>query len=149
MCQSITPPRTPEMKLKDTFTVAPVMTVTGQFLSDILTTAIEGGSNYWIERADSIERVEDKQSPNYLSPTFIRKLKVSEGEPKEGMGDTFDVTLQVMADGVRRLLDGSVKARQDIIADVLASVVEGDALMDADAADVVLQAGLFGEVVFG
>lgn len=134
----------PDNAITRSYRVAPVQSVTGQVLADILTTAIEGGSNYWIQNADSITRTENGD------PVYITNLRVLDGPPREGDPATFDVSLGVIADGIRRVLDGSVKTGpQAKLAALAIAAAPDDADYDAGDADVFLQAGLFGEVVFG
>jgi hypothetical protein len=101
--------------------------VSDEFLGDLLTTAVEGGINYWAG-VESLDRDDD------LRVTWIRLRDLVDDRPC-GV-----VTRSHMFDGLQRFCDayrGDVPAKLD----------DGD--FDAEDCDVMLQLGVFGEVVYG
>lgn len=97
----------------------------------ILVTAIEGGSNYWAEISD-VQMNEQFGLPE--SATFTDHEDPS-------MGGV--VNDEVIRRGIQLARDTQMNP------DVKASIFEEGPAMDATAADVVVQLGLFGEIVFG
>lgn len=111
-------------------------------LIDVLTTATEGGIGYWC-RAEDVVRDDDL---GVLRLDGCREVGVDPCWP----GKT--ISLDTVAEGVRRILgnDPACQIRADLLAQVMTLTGrEGDADVDADAADCIVQAGLFGEIVYG
>ncbi|MFN8758834.1 MAG: hypothetical protein ACK5XA_08500 [Tagaea sp.] len=110
-------------------------TVSDQTIRDIKTTAAEGGIDYWSE----IEKYDFDAGV----------LKVITDDPIEGDGDkVYDVTDDVIKLGIERALAES-KGR-DWESAIRRGVAADDAgEIDAEAADVIVQLGLFGEIVYG
>lgn len=124
-----------------------------QFLQDVLTTAIEGGINYW---AGVDEYKWDGLPVGDAYAVVVEQEEITTDE------DGFDVypesakhrvDIDVIAKGIGILLEKRKDERwkkhywhQFVIANRTNSD-EGD--YDADIADQILQAGLFGEVVYG
>lgn len=128
-----------------------------QFLADVLTTAVEGGITYWVERADSVERAgRDDPAFEHLSVLAVHGIVCIEGHAE---GQQLDVDLDTVARGISLLLgpDSPVNATiRRYVQYALDDLRRGgdDATyaaghIDADAADCIVQAGLFGEVAFG
>jgi hypothetical protein len=118
-------------------------TIESQRIADLVTTAFEGGSNYWIETV-SILKVppkpegEDHSYPWYSfknvyeDPDFQVKINVEDDDPV-----IFDHA------SIQRGLDYLSKNYPRHINDILQ---END---DAETADAFLQACLFGDIVYG
>jgi len=111
-----------------------------QFLSDITITAIEGGIGYW-----SWVKVY-----NYSDELDVRAI-VQENDPDKNDAPWFDINNDVIARGIGRVLTPSFKVstqiRQWIRDD---NKTNGDnGMIDSDCADVIVQAALFGEIVYG
>lgn len=123
-----TAPRTTIIKIE--------ATLTDETLMDVLTTAVEGGINYWAS-AKKIERDDD------LNVTKIVGLFDKEDGEAKG-----DVDLTTVANGIEAILSGKVGLRSDLLRQVYSTITD-DMDVDADAADCIVQAGLFGEVVYG
>lgn len=101
-----------------------------QFLTDVFTTAFEGGINYWA--SVRVFRWEDEQRGVLLD--------------EEDDGREWTITLDTIARGITVLtaVDRLPAAFK------LANRTNGaDGDFDADDADRILQAGLFGQVVYG
>lgn len=121
------------------------LNLTDEEASDILSTALEGGSTYWLneEYADdafSVITVKDKSMLGWSYAGLIVKQKKKDKLTKRfviGLGD-----IKLAADAI---VTYSVKVHKSIIADI---VTERGAC-DAESADAVLQVAMLGELVFG
>jgi hypothetical protein len=120
-----------------------------EFLSYVLITAVEGGINYWSAVSDYVPEHED---PEKIGVT------VYEYEPAEGETDAqgyavngVRVTLDTIAKGIG-ILDKSPDHYHGGYWSQFweANRTNGDdGDYDAGIADCILQAGIFGEVVYG
>lgn len=120
-----------------------------QFCADVMCTALEGGIGYWCV-ADKIKRAPRSALFDYVS--FEACDAEAEGDFNPDITAAFQptlVTYDTIRDGIQRILNGSVKIRSDLREQVLGNVLDEDDVMDADAADCVVQAGLFNEVRYG
>src|SRR5687767_7752643 len=118
--------------------------VSNQLLMDVLTTAVEGGITYWVEVADRIERDAD------LNVLVVHGIKPDGGGPDGDESKRYTATLFTVMLGLSRLLGGRVKVDPAIIQSIHRALAEDDAgEIDAYAADVIVQVGLFGEIVYG
>lgn len=111
-----------------------------QFLKDLLTTCVEGGSAYWLA-AQKVERDKD-----------LNVLKIIGCHDAEGDEDAHwgDATLETMRLGLERIFSGSVKVSHTTKGNLLPSIIDPDeCLWDAGDADCVLQAGLLKDIVYG
>lgn len=118
------------------------------FLADVLTTAIEGGVQYW---ADVLVYRWSDPSLKHGNGTRDAYAELVESDyEEEETQDLLRVTLDTIARGWRlyegQTLSGSEYGRQAMLAD-RTNGDDGD--YDADVADNVLQLGLFGEVRYG
>lgn len=118
---------------------------TREFNADVLTTALEGGIGYW-SQASEIQRDADLR---VLSVKLQPECDPDDFEPRT-------VTPADVDRGIGLILAGTVKVRGDILESVRADVrelIEGEEIpggnIDADGADVIVQAAMFGEIVFG
>lgn len=157
------------MKTKKVVTIDDeTYTLSDEFLSQILETAVEGGCSYWADinaensggddtgldgvrdydvsdyrededgDEDSDERSGD--APFYTTATFL----VSK-DPNQG--GTLD--LEDIADAIERIANREVEVAPAIREIIIAAVDEEDASeIDAEAADCIVQVGLFDEVLF-
>lgn len=120
-----------------------------QLLRDTLCTCIEGGSTYWLRGKprrlmDDGSKFVDNGEPWHY--TGVRDCKDAENNDAFG-----DVTLATIELGFRRISDGTLR---DINSELFSAVAldwlrPDDAALDGWAADAVLQAGLFGSLVYG
>jgi hypothetical protein len=132
------------------------------FLSHVLETAVEGACSYWADvNADSIgddagiegardfdvgDYVEDPESGGGGERFATSASFLVSGDASQG--GTLD--LQGMADAIERIAHGDVDVPPAIRAIILAAVQEGDpADIDGEAADCIVQIGLFDEIVYG
>lgn len=107
-----------------------------QELGDILTTAVEGGINYWCSVV-TIERADD------LTVTMIR---IKPNGETEGDFPTKVLQPNQLQIAVNSVLSGTVKLRSDLV-EAIASGDIGN--IDATAADCLVQIAAFKEVVYG
>lgn len=111
--------------------------VADKTLMYILTTAVEGGCNYWAD----LENVERDEELNVLSVEF------RDNENGEYCGK---VGLSAVAVGMERILNPFFKISENIRKDVLMLVIDPDSSnWDAETADCIIQAALFDELVYG
>lgn len=121
-----------------------------EFLSDILIIAFDGqygGCWYWAQAAYPAEGERKWLVTN--GETDIMKQRWLSARI-EDFGKQWVVDHKVLADGIRRLLDGTVKVNDEIVGAVMRAVREGDAgEIDSEAADCIVQAGVFDELIYG
>lgn len=112
-------------------------TITDQFAGDVLTTAVEGGCSYWASVRDVIR----DDSLTVISASFR--------EAEDTSADRMKITLASIAEGIRRVLTPGFSVRDDLRALIAHAATENDASnIDAKAADVIVQAAAYGEIVF-
>lgn len=119
-----------------------------EFLKDLIITAVEGGIGYW---------------------SYVRKYDYKEGivevaamdpEDWDGDEDTLDdplewkpVTLETLARGINLICSGTCNkyaTKEKYVRFLREAHRENDAgMLDSGDADNILQAGLFGEVIYG
>lgn len=113
-----------------------------EFMSDVLTTAIEGGSNYWLKEPEAVQKALVKRQRS--GPVSISFTWMDAEEPQEKTVD-----LAALAGAVQRVVSEGLM-RDDLRDSVLHAVASGDAgSIDADGADALLQIAAFGEIVYG
>ncbi|TFV95475.1 hypothetical protein E4K72_17810 [Oxalobacteraceae bacterium OM1] len=136
--------------------------VSDAFLSRILEVAVEGGCSYWADTegearegtgtpngardfdlsdyVDDDDEHDDDGAPVYESASFLVSKDASQG-------GTLD--LQGIADAIERILDGETDVPPAIREIIGAAVRDDDASdIDAEAADCIVQIGLFDELVY-
>lgn len=121
------------------------MTPREQFLSDVIVTAIEGGIGYWAvclqyQWEGNVVVTDHRQHGGgtlaIISPTDT--------------GSIYTITPNTIAHGIAVLQADSTVCAASLRDKILAASRENDAgEIDSEAADVIVQAGLFGEVVYG
>lgn len=105
------------------------------YLADVMTTAIEGGINYWAS-LDTVSTVED---PTEILGWRYDAAYVVDLED----GEEYSISLDTIARGLNRIS----KIRPDgHIASAHRAMDAGD--LDAIDADIIVQYGLFGELVY-
>ncbi len=118
--------------------------ISDQSCADIMCTALEGGIGYWCI-ADDVRRTERGKGEHWDYVSFDAWDAEDDDTPCFGT-----VTYDVIRLGVQRLLEGGVKIRPDLLAQVQTITHgEGNEDIDADAADCIVQAGLFNDLVYG
>lgn len=114
-----------------------------QFILDVFTTAMEGGIGYW-SVANSYHyrnRVTDTDDLD----GFYADIEDFEDDDKP-----YKITPDVIVRGLNLIVTGPVTLRSDLMGHILLGNKTNDGgEIDADCADCIVQAGLFGEVVYG
>jgi len=109
------------------------------FLSDVASIAVQGGINYWADFAE--------EDVDYPWPQDIH-FKVRDA--MDSKTEFQAVTDETVENGINAMKNPEFSVRDDIRRSILFADVMHDAgEIDAEAADVIIQAGLFGEIVFG
>lgn len=129
----------------ETTTVEIVVTaqVSLQTLADIIIVAVEGGIGYWSQTVT----YRWTEGPIH---TYADIIEVGDGDEDEEDRKHHKIDLEVVKRGIERCLSQHSAAHSDIIEAVHRAVVEDDAgHVDSDAADVIVQFGLFNEIVYG
>lgn len=121
-----------------------------QFLADILSTALEGGVNYWAQ-VDEIRRGGDYPDGDWHYES-CRLFESGDGDTtchltrQECQGHT--VTVETVAKGVGIILRMSPQSRHYWSLQFATSERDaGD--VDADMADDIVQCGIFGQAIYG
>lgn len=100
-----------------------------EFIADICTTAFGGGINYWAEVSDG---------------------KIRERDDEGTVGRWIRVYPALVERGIALVKEPSFKVRDDILAAILLGDRNNDAgEIDVECADVIVQAAVFGEIVYG
>jgi hypothetical protein len=110
-----------------------------EFLDDIVITGVDlGGIYYWAESVPGTYRWDGV--PATIKVTIL-------DEPERG---TITVNRALVARGIAALKRPEFKVRRDIITTILLAERDVDAGdIDEEIADVIIQAGIFGEIVYG
>lgn len=124
---------------KKPFKISVEFEVKDKLCLDLLTTAVEGGSAYWLA------------CRSYTRDTDLNVTKIVGCFDREDASTQFDdVDIDTMRSGIERILSGKVAVREDVRGTVLAAVLDDDnSNWDSETADLVLQAGLHNEIVYG
>jgi hypothetical protein len=131
------------MNATDSLSVTIPLTVTIERIKDLLTSAFEGGSNYWIEEAERVGEAQDrKQAPYLCDAPFVKDGYVrikDEGDAINHNGGWFNINPQTIKEGLEKMAAKYPKAWADFMN-------END---DAETADIFLQCCCFGEAIYG
>lgn len=116
-----------------------ITTLTPQQIADQIVTALEGGSNYWLERFDAKKGKERAtEGPWYSDP------KVWDGDYEiEVLADEDSKTYSFTPDKLKSGLEWLAKNHPWRITEIV------EETGDAETADVFLQACVLGEIVYG
>ena len=149
--QGIAGPLTPA---PEPVTLSLPVTLPASFLGDVLTTAVEGGSNYWLA-AQRVERNEDLTVTRIVKPcdgdagTAHDAMPFDAAQFAPGFEPALDITPATILRGIERL-GSAPEVHADLRGSILAAVAAGDAgNIDAGDADILLQLGYFGSVIYG
>lgn len=112
-----------------------------QFLSDILSTAIEGGIDYWAQ-FDSIEKVDDAN--DIIGWRYESAVIYDYDDPDE----KFVINNDVVAKGLNMIIRRNADRDKALILCSKTNGADGD--FDADDADKIIQFALFdGDLMYG
>jgi hypothetical protein len=134
-----------------------------EFLTDILITAVEGGIGYWSlaegYRVDPVrwpyaERGVTLYIPAHEVDASDYRLPIGHGLidswNEEIPAYTVRVDLDAIAAGIGLITRGETGVHKDYIGDIFtASMTNDSGDLDANAADLIVQAAVFGKVIFG
>lgn len=121
-----------------------------QFLADVLTTAVEGGIGYWSAVSEYRWDLEDPADTSVVVHEYDDDLGINGDYKEEGV--RVDLDLIAKGIGILKRSGGVGSAfqsdywKQFLLAD-RTNGEDGD--YDAGTADCIVQAGMFGEVVYG
>lgn len=125
---------------KKIHSITPTIIVTNNDIDDIMTTALEGGINYWADQAETVGTLREEDKDLYISETISRGYTVEIHDAEEG--EVYQLDLEKLLNGITYgVQNGFVEINNG------GTIDTGD--IDAIAADVIIQAALFGDVVYG
>ena len=109
-----------------------------EFLNDLLTDAIEGSINHWLESIDAkLVKPSDDATSWYYEYAKIVDLD----------GDEHTITLDTIVKGMQFIVKRNAERDKDLILCNRTNGDEGD--YDALDCDKIVQFGLYGELVYG
>jgi len=124
------------------------MKITHELISDLLTTALEGGSNYWylLGSIDHKHFIKGDTLSDNLARSFMADKNYSLNVYDI---DTFDVDTDpdLLGNVTYASIENALAVMLDEFPHSLANIIKGD--YDADDADVWFQIATMGEVQFG
>lgn len=128
------------------------MTDREQFLSDVLTTAVEGGINYWAAVSDY-----KWHDGDFVSiPASVKVHEIDE-DPADASQPYYEVgvpiNIQDIGRAIARIMDVNDEIKYlspQVRKEVFAASVDNDAGdIDADIADAIMQIAVLGEIRYG
>lgn len=130
------------MPVGPTFSLAITKQFPLQLAADVITTAVEGGINYWSQ----VIAYKWTEGPEHTYAQVVKEEDLRDpGDP-----DHYTINTDVVVLGLTRLLNGEIEVNNQIMGYIRQSLDdESSYMIDADAADIIVQAGLFGKVLFG
>ena len=120
-----------------------------EMINDIFITAIEQGIGYWAV-ASQTEYTGEGSSLTYVSAMLADREEAFTWGSRSRLEFTWHrLDKDVIVKGIERIMSGEVGIRSDLHAQISESIRADDCDIDADAADCIVQAGIFGELVYG
>lgn len=127
-----------------------------EFLRDIITGAVEGGTGYWAQVSqyqwiDSMDndavRVTVGERVGDEARAVLHRLN---DEETDYVAEGAVVDIEVIAKGVNLIIDGKVNVHQSYVDRIKLASRENDAgEIDSGDCDNIVQAGLFGKIIYG
>lgn len=109
-----------------------------EFLRDVMDIALSGGIDYWCAVLSQVVSIVRDPSDAFA--------KVKPWDDPE----VYRIDIEVIQRGLDAIVSGSAEVNREIAAAIIEAQVNLDSTdIDADAADCIVQVGLFGEVVYG
>ena len=106
-------------------------------LFNIVITACEGGVNHWA----AVKNYKWNDADLTASATLL---------DTEDAFKKYDLTYKTIRSGIKTICKPGFQLREDILKNILIANRNNDAGdIDAEAADCIVQAGIFGEIVYG
>jgi hypothetical protein len=112
-----------------------------QFLKDIIIVAVEGGTGYWAMCKD--------YQPDYGSVDLIEEdYYVVDAEAKDLPWQT--INMDSIEEGLAKIRDPEFQINHELRSMILEASDENDPCdIDAEGADVIVQAAMLGDIVYG
>ena len=115
------------------------MRVTSEDIDDIMCTALEGGINYWCNKAEVVGEYLGEYASNQISKGGTLILHDAESE------DTWELNIEKLLRGIELAIE------EEYLADY--EWYDADSIdtcqIDADVADAIIQFAIFEEIIFG
>ena len=137
-----------ESKVKeDTISITKELKITNEDIDDIVSTALEGGINYWCSKASVIGEYLGEYASDQISRggELILKLR----EPVEGEPDEYVLSREKLLNGIKAYLLNPNKPYNIIGLLDKGELYLETANVDAEVADMIIQYAIFNEIVFG
>ena len=119
-------------------------------VSSIHCSGIESGGSgieYWCEVVNY--KYDQEDDTKFWSVIRIDAEYEKEKDKRLAKRREYTIDRNTIIKGIKRVASGNIKVNKSYIAKCAALLVTGEADMDAEDADVIIQAGLFNEVIFG
>ena len=112
------------------------------FLSCVLVTAVEGGIGYWAE----VRNYHWTEDTNHNLLSASAEIKIEDTNESEWQ----TLNLDVIRNGIEKIQNNEVNINRDMLKSIVAGNITNDAgEIDSDGADCIVQAALFGEIIYG
>lgn len=137
-------------------TISIPVEVSDEFLADVITCAMEGGIGYWsvashyqyISDAGEVCVHAGTRSSGDRDDTYAVVREID--DDGEATGDPHTIDSETIVKGLGLITGPEFRMGAKQRGGILAAVSTHDAgMIDSDDADVIVQAGLFGKVVYG
>jgi len=113
--------------------------VTQEDIDDIMCSALEGGINYWCNKAEVVGEYLGEYASEQISRGGALKLYDAEED------EVYELTLEKLLNGIEKAYDGNWFMEYGWCDGAKLDPCQ----IDAEVADVIVQLALFDEVVFG
>ena len=116
----------------------------------IFVSAMEGGSygsGYWCEILKY--HWNEKDNKDFHSIIRVDELYEDDKDKRIAKRRKYTINRNTILRGLKRVASGKMKVADSYVSACVSLLATGDEDFDGDAADVVVQAGLFNEVIFG
>lgn len=120
------------------------------WVSSIHTSAVEGGHygiGYWCEVVKY--HWNPKDDNDFHSIIRMDEEYEDDKDKRIAKRRKYTINRNTILRGLKRVASGKMKVADDYVSTCVSLLTTGDGDFDGDAADVVVQAGLFNEVIFG
>lgn len=113
--------------------------VTQEDIDDIMSSALEGGINYWCCKAEVVGEYLGTYASEQIARGGTLLLHDSEGD------DVYELTLEMLLDGIGQAYEENYFSEYEWCDGQTVDTCQ----VDAEVADVIVQLALFNEIVFG
>ncbi len=129
------------------------MSERSEFLADVVVCAIEGGIDYWADHREYKLTYEDNgMSATRATPALVSATaEIREHESHDGSAPSWHkLDGEKIEEGIRLIVDGQVQIARTVRNDIYDASMENDAgNIDALGADCIVQAAVFGQLIYG